>query len=254
MVEAPSLQSIKDCLSRELPRQIILNKREPVHTIGLITSFDINTPVRYQTVRVQETRDSKLVGILFCHPKTPIAKAEIVDQLAYFNERSGDAVDFFCAGYGAYWPPEHFADQKVVTTIQGVDWLFSEKAFSRVIDEMESETTWAHSGETELILLTARKMDTGTTELDFRNAIVCNLEAMAQAKAFTSVRAFFTGIFRYAKTHSDSDPTWGLSDTAGLKLGKDALKDAVLSLLPKSLNEAYQRGEHYVVRSIAKNL
>jgi hypothetical protein len=227
MVEAPSLQSIKDRLSRELPRQIILNKREPVHTIGLMTTFDMNSPVRYQTVRVEETRDSKLVGVLICHPKAPIAKSEIVDQLAYFNERSGEAVDFFCAGYGAYWPPEHFSDQKIVATIQGVDWLFSEKAFSQVIDELESETSWAHSGETELILLTARKTKSGTTEFDFKNAIVCNLEAMAQAKAFTSVRAFFTGIFRYARTHSDSDATWGLSDTAGVKLGKDALKEAV---------------------------
>ena len=31
-----------------------------------------------------------------------------------------EAVDFFCAGYGAYWPPEHFVDQKAVASIQGV--------------------------------------------------------------------------------------------------------------------------------------
>jgi len=254
MVEAPSLQSVKEHLSHELPRHVIIEKREPVMEFGLMTAFEPNRPIRYQTVRVKETRNTKLVGILICHPKTPLAKAEIVDQLAHFHERSGEAVDFFCAGYGAYWPPEHFADQKIVVSIQGVDWLFSEKAFSQVIDELESETTWKHSGETELILLTACKTTLGQTELDFQSAIVCNLEAMLQAKALTSVRAFFTGVFRYAKTYSDSDPTWGLSDSSGVSIGKSALKDAILSLLPKPLSDAYQRGEHYVVRSIAKDL
>lgn len=252
MVEAPSLHSVKERLSNELPRQIVIETREPIMEIGLITAFEPDRPIRYQTVRVKEARNSKLVGILICHPKTPLAKSEIVDQLAHFSERSGEAVDFFCAGYGAYWPPNHYADQKVVVSIQGVDWLFSEKAFSQVIDELESETNWEHSGETELILLTARKSDSGETELDFQSAIVCNLEAMSQEKAFTSVRAFFTGIFRYAKSHSDDDPTWGLSDSSGLNIGKSALKDAILSLLPKPLRDAYRRGEHYAIRNIAK--
>jgi len=254
VIEAPSLQFIIDRLSYQLPRQVTVKKREPIIELGLMTTFQVNRPIRYQTVYTKETRDSKLVGILFCHPKTPLAKAEIVDQLAHFNERSGEAVDFFCAGYGAYWPPEHFADQKVIVRIDGVDWLFSEKAFSQVIDELEAETQWRYSGETELILVTARKRNSGGTELDFQGAIVCNIEAMAQTKAFTSARAFFTEIFRYAKTHSEEDPTWGLSDKKGLSIGLSALKEAVLSLLPKSLSDAYRQGEHYAVRSIAKDL
>lgn len=254
MIEAPSLRHITDRLSQQLPRRVIIEKREPIPELGFMTTFQANRPIRYQTVRTQEMRDSKLVGILFCHPKTPLAKTEIVDQLAHFHERSGEAVDFFCPGYGAYWPPDHFTDQKVIASIDGVDWLFSEKAFSQVIDDLEAETKWKYSGETELILVTAHRRNSCDTELDFQNAIVCNLEVMSQVKAFTSVRAFFTGIFLYAKTHSENDPTWGLSDSKGLSIGKSALSEAVLSLLPKSLSDAYQRGEHYVVRSIAKDL
>ena len=254
MIPAPSLQSITDRLSQQLPRRITIEKREPIHENGFMTTFQTNQSIRYQTVRIKESRNSKLVGILFCHPKTPLAKTEIVDQLPHFHERSGEAVDFFCAGYGAYWPPQHFADQKVVTSINGEKWLFSEKAFSQVIDELETETQWIYSGETELILVNAVKKNSDEAELDFHSAIVCNLEVMFQAKAFTSVRAFFTDIFLYAKTHSENDPTWGLSDSKGLSVGNSALLEAVLSLLPKSLSDAYRSGKHYAVRNIARNL
>lgn len=251
MYEAHSIQSITERMASSLPRTVTLVKREPLVTLGYMTAYDLNRPTRYQTVRFNETRNSKLIGILFCHPKSALGKSEIVDHLSHFHLRSGEAADFFCVGYGAYWPPEHLADQKTVTRIDGVDWLFSELAFSNVIDEFERETAWEFSGETELILLTATRDDSGHTSLDYDSAIVCNLESMSQAKAFTSVRSFFTDVFRFAKSNTDSDPTWGLSDKKGLRLGASAIKDAVLSVLPKPLSDAYSRGEYFSVRSIA---
>lgn len=227
-------------------------RREPIAKIGFMTADDMNRPTRYQTVQVHETRNSKLVGIQFCHPKSSLAKAEIIGHLSHFHLRSGEAVDFFCVGYGAYWPAEHFADQTPVAKIDGVDWLFSDSAFSSAIDEFEKETNWKYSGETELLLVTARKEGNGSATLDYETAIVCNLEAMAQDKAFSSVRSFFSKIFHFAKSYTQNDPTWGLSDKKGIVVGKSALKDAILSVLPKSLSDAYQRGEHYTIRSLAK--
>lgn len=253
MYDAHSLQSIAERIASTLPRTVTLVKKEPIVELGYMTGLDMRRPTRYQTVRFTETRNSKLIGVLFCHPKSPLGKAEVVDHLSHFHHRSGEAVDFYCVGYGAYWPPEHYADQKPVTRIEGVEWLFSELAFNRVVEELENETSWEYSGETELILLTARKDNNGEASLDYGSAIVCNLEAMSQAKAFTSVRAFFTDVFRFAKNNSDSDPTWGLSDNRGIKLGSSALKEAVLSVLPKTLSDAYSRGEHFAVKSIAAN-
>ncbi|WP_434150143.1 hypothetical protein ACR2R6_01260 [Methylocaldum gracile subsp. desertum] len=253
MIDAQSIQNITKRISSTLPRTVTITKREPIVEIGFMTTFNVNRPARYQTVKIQETRNSKLVGILFCHPKSSLAKSEIIEHLPHFHVRSGEAVDFFCIGYGAYWPPEHFADQKPVVTIQGVDWLFSESAFSSVVDEFESETSWKYSGETELILLTARKQHNGMTILDYDTAIVCNLEAMSQAKAFSSVRSFFEAIFKFAKSNNQEELTWELSDQNGVRLGKLAIKDSVISVLPKSLGDAYQRGEHFAVRSIAKH-
>lgn len=251
MYEAYSLDKITKTVNSVLPRKVSFTKKEAIVTMGLMTTLDMNSPTRYKTVRVEETRDSKLIGILFAHPNSPLAKLEIVNHLNQFHHRSGEAVDFFCVGYGAYWPEGYKPDILRATNIDGTDWLFSDAAFSQVIDEIEELTKWQYSGETELLLLAAVKNDVGETHLDFGTAIVCNLETMKKDQAFTSVRAFFEGVFRFAKTNSCSDPAWALSDSAGLKVAGSALKEAVLSLIPNNLKELYKKAEHYAVRNIA---
>ena len=251
MYDAHSLSGIIEKIGSDLPRRVEYFKKEPIVTMGYMTSLDMNTPARYQTVRVQEERNSKLVGILLAHPRSAISKSEIVSHLNYFHHRSGEAIDFFCVGYGAYWPENHYPDQDSTARIDGIDWLFSEKAFSDVIHEIESESKWQYSGETELLLISARRQEDGKTSMDYSSAIVCNLEAMQKDQAFTSVRSFFEGIFRFAKKNSCLDETWGLSDQQGLKVGQSAIKDAVLSLLPRNLKDSYKKAEHYAVRDIA---
>lgn len=254
MYEAHSLKSITEQISSVLPRKIYYTKREkvPSNSIGLMTTTSMNLPTNYETINIEEEKNSKLIGFLFSHPKTSLAKSEIIDHLAQFHIRSGDAIDFFCVGYGAYWPPEHFADQNPVTTIEGVDWLFSEIAFSGIIDDLENVSKWEYSGETELILVTAVKRKTGEVIIDYRNAIVCNLEAMAKDNAFTSVRSFFEGLFKYAKKNSAENPAWDYSDEAGIGIANSAVKDAIISLLPEKLKDAYQKVNHYAIRDISK--
>ncbi|WP_155985168.1 hypothetical protein [Thioalkalivibrio sp. AKL6] len=250
MIEAHSLNGIKKKLAADLPRTIVGLKREPVHEIGWMTSFESDGPTRYQKVRFEEQCDSKLVGILLAHPNAPTAQQEIVGHLSHFHLRSGEAVDFFCVGYGAFWPRSHYVDQAVVASIDGTDWYFSEVAFSEVIDEIERETKWSYSGETELILLSAHKGFDNKAELDFGSAIVCNLERMGADGAFTSVRAFFAQIFRFAKCKKARDPAWAFSDHAGVGVGKSVIKDGILGILPSALRQRYRQAEHYAVRDI----
>ena len=255
MVEAHSLKSITKKIESELPRQVTLVKKEPIlemQKMHFMSSFDTNQATKYRRVHVNEIRNSKLIGILLAHPNAPLPKKEIISMLPHFHMRSGEAIDFFCVGYGAYWPPEHYADQNIVTNIEGTDWLFSEQAYSDIIDELESSSKWKYSGETELLLISALK-EAEELVLDFSTAIVCNLEVMSKDGAFSSVRAFFNDLFNYAKKQSTINPTWGLSDDRGLKVGKSALKDAILSLLPKNLKESYKKAEHYAVVNIEKN-
>lgn len=251
MKNAHSLSGIIEKIGSGLPRNIQYLKREPEVAVGYMTTMDINTPTRYQTKIVHEERDSKLVGILLAHPRSILSKSEIIGHLSYFHYRSGEAIDFFCVGYGANWPENHYPDQNSTARIDGVDWFFSERAFSDVINELESKTKWQFSGETELILVPAKKDGNGQTVMDYSFAIVCNLEAMQKDKAFTSVRSFFEGIFRFAKKNSCINKTWGLSDQQGLRVGQSAIKEAVLSLLPRNLKVSYKKAEHYAVRDIS---
>jgi len=248
MRAAHSLESIRLGLSSQLSRTAITRKETP--KLRSMLTLDVDRTIRDQNVRIEESRNSKLIGILFSHPSAPLAKSEILGQLPHFHLRSGDAVDFFCIGYGTDWPENHYADQKSVVRIGGVDWLFSEKAYSDVIDQLEQETTWKYSGETELILVSAIKDNLDNVVLDYSSAIVCNLDTMAKDEAFSTVRSFFTEIFRYAKTNNQVAP-FNLSDNRGIALGKSALKKAILSLLPSNLKESYKKAEHYAIRNIA---
>jgi hypothetical protein len=250
MYDTPSLESILKKIDSVLPRTVTIMKKEPIVEFGYMTSLDMQRPMRTQTIKICEERHSKLIGILFCHPKSPLGKAEIVEHLPHFHHRSGDSIDFYCVGYVAYWPPEHHADQQPVACIEGIKWLFSEHAFNRVINEVESETSWQYSGETELILLNARKNKAGLTYLDYNSAIVCNLESMSRDKAFSSVRAFFSDVFRFAAKSWDLNPAWELSDNSGLKQGRLGLKEAILSILPKVVSDTYIRSKHFAIKSL----
>lgn len=259
MIESHSLENIKQRLSLEFQEKFYrssdrtyLNQRSPgelQNMLGNIPSIDsLGTNMNRS---VGEESNVKLVGILFSHPASMLAQKEIINNLPHFHLRSGDAIDFFCIGYGASWPPDHFSDQKSVVTIDGTDWMFSEKAFSSVIDELEMESKWRYSGETELLLISADN-SVGSIFLDFDKAIVCNLEAMAKDKAFSSVRAFFADLFRYAKDNGAASGIWEASDIWGYSIAKTSLKEAVLSLLPMNLKESYNKAKHYAVRNISE--
>lgn len=110
--------------------------------------------------RLNGCDEKSFVGVLFANPYVPYVKNEILPSLEYFHHRSGGNFDFYCCGYGAYWPENQYSDQMVVTSIEGVDWLFSQQAFAQVVNSFEERTKWRYSGETELLLLNINKSKT----------------------------------------------------------------------------------------------
>lgn len=251
MYEAASVNSIKERLNSELPRKVVVTRREPVHGIGFMTPHTMNRPLRYKTVHESEERSSKLIGILLCHSQSPLAKSDIIGHLPFFHVRSGEAIDFFCAGYGAYWPPGHHADEVPVARINDENWLFSNEAYLQVIDELERDSKWKYSGETELLLIPVTKTSNDSVSLVYESAIVCNLERMAKDNAFSSVRSFFDSIFQYAKTQSANNAAWEFSDIKGVEVAGGVLKEFILSLVPVSLQNGYKKASHYAVKNIA---
>lgn len=195
-----------------------------------------------------KTKKHSLVAVLFCNPKTEFCKNEILNYLSYLHHRSGKAINIFCCGYGAYWPEDKYPDLEQVTKIEGVDWLYSDKAFVSVVEEFEEKTNWNYSGENELLLLDVVPSSEPKI-LNINNAIVCNLEQMKKDNAFSSVRSLFEQLIRYCATTEAAD-TWTFSDAQGLNIAKNLLKETILGFLPKNLQASYNKAENYVIRKI----
>ena len=64
------------------------------------------------------------IGILITRPDLTTGKS-ILDSLEYFHFRTGKSLNFYLAGYGAYWTNSEYSDGKVVAVIAGVKWSFS---------------------------------------------------------------------------------------------------------------------------------
>ncbi|SFO98075.1 hypothetical protein SAMN05216601_10458 [Ectopseudomonas composti] len=194
-----------------------------------------------------KTHKRSLVAVLFCNPNSQFCKSEILESLSYFHHRSKEHIDIFCCGYGAYWPQNKYPDLKVVTNIDGADWSYSDNSFVAALEDFEGKTKWRYSGENELLLLDVSP-SSDPDELNINSALVCNLEQMKKDEAFTSVRALFESIIRYAA--NDKGSAWDFSDQKGMEVASSFLKDAFLGLLPKSLQSSYRKAESYAVKQI----
>ena len=80
--------------------------------------------------------------------------------------------------------------------------------------------------------------------------IACHLDEMIRDQAITSVSAFVEKIVTFTENYQGNDPTWGFSDSMGLKTSMSSLKRFILSLLPKDLGKEVKRACHFAVRDI----
>ena len=110
-------------------------------------------------------KDAALTGILLARPEDKIAKDLVLPNLEYWNYRSDNYTDFFCAGY---IPTDFVSSAKSVgVTIRGLDWGFSLPAFVEIVETLEREAKWKYEGDTCLLLLSAY-FDGQRARLDFR--------------------------------------------------------------------------------------
>lgn len=192
----------------------------------------------------------RMVGLLFAPPEARLARDEITPGLRYFHYRSGDNIDFFCAGYRRYG--EDPGPEEKAVTDDDPPWVFNLWLYNQFRRQVEQLSTWRYSGEADLLLMNAKFDEAGgKSSLDFKSAIACDLDRMVKDGAIQSVRRFFEDIFQFAETAQIADPTWGFSDEQGLRTAGSALKRVVLSLLPRHLGEDYRRAEHFAIRDIS---
>jgi len=195
---------------------------------------------------------TRLVGLLFAPPESSLGGSEITKSLDYFHHRSGDKIDFFCAGYRRFGEAKQVVVEREVTS-DSSPWYFNVIEFEALRKQAQKGSSWKYSGEADLILLNAAKSESGPdVSLDWSTAICCDLEKMKKDKAIESARRFFEDIFRFVDEYDGTNPAWDLSDQQGIILAKSGLKRLILSVLPKPLREFYSEAEHLVVRDISR--
>lgn len=210
---------------------------------------DLANAFRYR-YKDRERADVRMIGILFAPAEVRLARDEIIPSLDYFHHRSGNNIDFFCGGYRRYgYAPR--SDEREVTADQS-PWIFSSSSFDRFRREIQTLCRWRYSGEADLLLMNG-KFDTEAKEasVDFKSAIVCDLDKMIRDGAIHSVRRFFESMCQFTEASDGKDPTWGFSDQQGIRTGGSALKRVLLSLLPRNLGDDYTRAEHFVIRDLS---
>lgn len=151
--------------------------------------------IEYQKMLVNISKNEfaeDIVGILITRPELHVGK-EIMKCLNYYHHASGECVNFYLPGYGAYWYGA-YPNGEVVSKIDDVDWSFSDKLFNSFKNDLENYSKWEYSGESELMLLSCKN-----GVFSFDNAIIRHLDQMLRYKVINSVSAFFESLFRVKK-------------------------------------------------------
>ena len=78
-----------------------------------------------------------------------------------------------------------------------------------------------------------------------------NLDELKRVEAISSTMKLFENIFRYAENQNPNDPTWGLSDSLGIDRSKSALRDIVLSFLPKDMGKEAKKIAQFAVSDVS---
>lgn len=181
------------------------------------------------------------IGILLTRPTSKTGK-DIVETLPYYHHRSGQSINFYLPGYGAYWYGA-YPDEKNVTMIDGTQWSFSNQKYVEFIEAIEEHSRWKYSGESELLLI-----EYANGKLDYSNVLKFHLDAMLRDEAIPSINVFFESIFRYASRQKNLTQ---ISDITGLKTLGQIMMDCILAELPKLFNGVIKKERHYLINDYA---
>lgn len=185
---------------------------------------------------------SDAIGILITRPESAVG-IDIMSDLNYYHHFSGESINFFLPGYGAYWYGT-YPDGKVVTKIDGVEWSFSDRMFVEFIKDLEAHSSWQYSGESELLLV---EYTNGV--LLFDKILQFHLDNMLRDHIITSIGAFFQKLFRESKGDKSLNK---LSNRLGRKTVSQVAMEAVLKALPCGLGNLYEKEKYYCVKNCKK--
>jgi len=182
------------------------------------------------------------IGILLARPKSNTGES-ILKSLPYYHHRSGELINFFLPGYGAYWYGT-YPDEIDAVKIDGTQWSFSNEMFAKFVSDLEKKSSWQYSGESELLLI-----DCHDSKLDFSNVLRLQLDAMLRDDVVPSIEWFFERLFREMGRQSK---VTRISNIAGAKTLGQVTIDSVMEIIPNIFGDIIKKEKHYITRDYSK--
>ena len=167
---------------------------------------------------------------------------DIIQRIEYLNIRSGNTLHFYCAGYGAYQPDIHDAEKlnsNFTYNRNGIPWTFSQKQFADFVNDLEKESNWTYSGNTEIIILENSE--------NFKNCIVLKIDEMIKDKIIDSANDIIEALIQYSRKNNSVQK---ISIKEISKINSEETIKGVLSLLPKPFENLWNvlnKGKHYTL-------
>lgn len=163
----------------------------------------------------------RLVGLIFGHSANSMMRNEIIPKAEYWHYRSSVFVDFFCMGYFR------------------TEMRFDSAEFYNAIAELEAKTRWKYSGETDLILVNALRVENNAPLLDFADAISVTLENTIREKCFPSAGYLVEKIVEITDKATGCDLNW---DCIASQAGSSPLEELAVSLFkPFQCSQMYSQ-------------
>jgi hypothetical protein len=167
------------------------------------------------------------IAIIFARPDSPAFKADLFPSLEYYHHRSSKLIELFVIGY----LPKSYSQGDDISANEWSDLLFDAEKFAESIGEIENETTWRYSGQTDIIVamahLNMRKYPNGAlmaqSEIDFSQAVCLCVERAVADKLIPSGSAFLENVIRASRQSDVDDVVASLSRGLAIRGGKAGL-------------------------------
>jgi len=185
----------------------------------------------------------KAIGILFARPQLSIARDSIISQLNYYNNRSGEYIDFFLPGLIQH-DNGKYHDIIEVGTLNSNRIYYSDRVFVEFVDEMEKISTWHYYGQTELLIVNVKNQN-----LDFSKTLSFDFEDALNKKAIQSTSRFMETLIQLSKEKSDDSNLQ--RRLSGKALGFIAI-ETFLENIPYHLGERLQAVPFYKSKDFSR--
>jgi hypothetical protein len=186
----------------------------------------------------------KLIGLLFAREGDELVSGKLEKHFDYFNERSGDKVDFYWIGWGQRFddtmgsPPAPFR-------------IFNASRFARTVADLEEHTNWTYLGGVEVLLFASYwNPATSALRLDLGATMRLDLRAIEADKIDPDV--LFEEIFRRVNQYRGEQPMFDLFLDRAKQSISQQLWSVVKSLLPGGAGDSFERLSRFALRDVSK--